>query len=141
MTEYHFTRSAKAPIDTVWSILSDHRGMPGWTPMRAVNLEREGDPAPNGVGAVRVLRAVGPPIREEITTFDAPHRMGYKMLSGAPLRDYVGTVELAESGEGTQVNWSVSFTPRLPGAKLVARQVIATLIKGLVKEAERRARG
>jgi hypothetical protein len=38
------------------------------------------------------------------------------MLSGAPVRDYTGSVVLDESSDGgTLVRWSVSFRPVVPG--------------------------
>ena len=52
--------------------------------MRKSVLEREGDPAPNGVGAIRVLSSVGPPLREEVIAYQPPTRFSYKLLSGAP---------------------------------------------------------
>ena len=68
------------------------------TPLRKSELEREGEPAPNGVGAIRVLTAVGPPLREEVLTYEEPSRFSYKLLSGLPVRDHVGTVELTPHG-------------------------------------------
>jgi uncharacterized protein YndB with AHSA1/START domain len=134
----HFNRQVAVPPEVVWEVLADHRGMTGWTPVRKAELEREGDPAPNGVGAIRVLHAVGPPIREEITVFEPPRLFEYKMLSGAPVRNYLGRVLLEPADAGTEVDWTVTLTPRLPAAHLVVRQVISSLISGLVKEAEQR---
>jgi uncharacterized protein YndB with AHSA1/START domain len=139
MSEIHFHRRAAAPIDTVWEVLSDHRGMPGWSPLRSADLERQGDPAPNGVGAIRVLRAVGPAIREQVTHFEPPRRLEYTMLSGAPVRDYHARVDLSEAGLGTEIEWTVTFVPRFPGVQLVVRQVISGLIGGLTRTAEQRA--
>jgi uncharacterized protein YndB with AHSA1/START domain len=51
-------RRTAAPPQTVFDVLTDHRGYAEYTPLRRVELEREGDPPPNGVGAIRVLHAV-----------------------------------------------------------------------------------
>lgn len=138
VAKVRFTRQVNAPPEVVWEVLADHRGMPEWAPPRKAELEREGVPAPNGLGAIRVLHAVGPPIREEVTTFEPPRVFEYKALSGIPARNYRGRVVLEPSAAGTHVDWSVSLTPRLPGIHLVVKQVIAALIKGLAKEAEKR---
>ena len=119
-----FERRVASPPEVVWEVLADHRGMPGWTPVRRAELEREGDPAPNGVGAIRVLHAVGPPLREEVTVFEPSRRLDYRMLSGAPVRNYRGKVVLTPVDAETEVIWSVSLTPRLPGVPLVVRSVI-----------------
>ncbi len=63
-----------APIDTVFDVLTDHRGYAAITPLRAVTLERHGHPEPDGVGAVRVLKLLGPPIREEVDRVERPTR-------------------------------------------------------------------
>jgi hypothetical protein len=43
-----------APIDVVFDVLNDHRGQADMTALRSSTLEREGDPAPNGVPLDRV---------------------------------------------------------------------------------------
>ena len=139
VAKVRFTRQVNAPPEVVWEVLADHRGMPGWAPPRKAELEREGDPTPNGVGAIRVLHAVGPPIREEVTAFEPNRRLEYTALSGIPARNYRACVLLEPAGSGTEVEWTVSLTPRLPGLPVVVRQVISSLIKGLAKEAEKRA--
>jgi uncharacterized protein YndB with AHSA1/START domain len=85
---------AAAPVQTVWAVLSAQKGMAAWAPIRAVALEREGDPPPDGIGAIRVLSRPPFEIREEITGADVPVRLAYRMLSGLPVRDYTGETTL-----------------------------------------------
>jgi hypothetical protein len=49
-------------------------------------------------------------------------------------------VELSPSRDGTEIVWSASFRPRLPGVRIVVARTLAGLVKGLVAESERRAR-
>jgi uncharacterized protein YndB with AHSA1/START domain len=139
MAHHSFTKHVKAPPELVWSILADQRGMSGWTRVRKSTLEREGDPAPNGVGAVRRLVTVGPPIREEITVFEPNKVLGYKLLSGVPASNYHGRTELKANGDGTDITWSVDYSPKFPGLQLVISFVISDLLGALVREAARRA--
>ena len=139
--EFTLTRTTTAPIETVFDSLTNHRGIADYVwAVRRSTLDREGVPAPNGVGAVRRLEAVGPPIVEEIIDYQRPSRYAYKMLSGAPVRDHVGTVELREAGSGTEVSWHLRSTPTIPGSNwllsAVLHRVIAELLKGAVKAAE-----
>jgi hypothetical protein len=124
-------------------VLTDHRRYTEITPLRRAELEREGEPAPNGVGAIRVLGVVGPPLREEVLAYEPGRRFSYKLLSGLPVRDHVGTVELAPGGAGTRVVYAVHTTPTLPlagGAFLAGIQfAIKQLLGGVAKESERRA--
>lgn len=143
MASFTFTREIAAPAETVFEVLTDHRGYTELTPLRKAELEREGEPAPNGVGAIRKLTAVGPPMREEVIAFEAPSRFSYTVLSGLPVRDHVGTVELSPSGSGTKMVYAVRTHPTLPlvGFAVIAavKRAIGGLIDGIASESERRA--
>jgi uncharacterized protein YndB with AHSA1/START domain len=145
MTSFTFKATVAAPAEVVFDVLTDHRGYADISPVRKVTLERDGDPAPNGVGAIRRVSLVGPPIREEVVEYERPTRFVYRMLSGAPLRDHVGTVELTPTGDKTDVAYHVDTTPTIPVVGNVAAQAIKVAVKQLlnaiVKESERRAAG
>lgn len=142
MASFSFVRDIAAAPETVFAVLTDHRGYADITPTRKAALEREGEPAPNGVGAIRVLTVAGLPLREEVTVYEAPTRFAYTVLSGLPVRDHVGTVDLTAVGSGTRMTYVVQTTPTVPlaGAALVAglRLGVKFLVDGIVKESERR---
>jgi uncharacterized protein YndB with AHSA1/START domain len=143
MASFRFERVVAAPPEIVFDVITDHRRYAEMTPLRRSELEREGRPAPNGVGAVRVLTAVGPPLREEVLVYERPTRFSYKVISGLPVRNHVGTVELSPEGEGTKLAYAVRMTPTVPlaGAAVVAgtKVAIKQLIRGVAAESERRA--
>ena len=143
MASFKYVRQVAAPPEIVFDVLTDHRRYPEITSLRKAELEREGDPAPNGVGAIRVLTVAGPPMREEVIAYERPRRFAYKILSGLPVRDHVGTVELQPSGGGTEVVYAVKTTPTIPLAgaafMLVLKKAIRDLLGGVAKESERRA--
>jgi uncharacterized protein YndB with AHSA1/START domain len=136
-------REVDAPPEVVFDVLTDHRRYAEITRLRKTELEREGDPAPNGVGAIRVLRAVGPPIREEVVVYERPSRFSYKVLSGLPLRDHLGTVSLESSDGGTKVTYALKAIPTIPFAGKVVmiglKRAVTELLNGVVSESERRA--
>ena len=145
MASFTLRRSIAAPIDVVFDVLTDHRGTANISVFRSSTLEREGEPPPNGVGAIRVLRLAGPPIREEVTVFDPPTLFAYKLLSGIPARSYRGTVELApQEDTRTSLTYRVDTLPKLPmpgpAWSAIVRPGISHLLRGIVKESERRAR-
>jgi uncharacterized protein YndB with AHSA1/START domain len=143
MASFRYVRQVDAPAEIVFEVLTDHRRYAEMTPLRKAELEREGNPAPNGLGAIRVLALAGPPMREEVIAYEPPRRFSYKVLSGLPVRDHVGTVELTPLDKGTQVVYAVRTTPTVPlvGFAVVAgvKQGIRTLLNGVAKESERRA--
>jgi uncharacterized protein YndB with AHSA1/START domain len=142
VASFTFVREVDAPPEVVFDVLTDHRRYAEITPMRKSVLEREGESVSNGVGAIRKLSAVGPPLREETIVYEPPSRFSYRLLSGAPLRDHVGTVELTPQAGGTKLVYAVRTQPTLPFvggvAVAVARFGVKQLVDGIVAEAERR---
>jgi uncharacterized protein YndB with AHSA1/START domain len=144
MASFTYVRQAAAPPEVVFDVLTDHRRYTEITPLRKAELEREGEPTPNGLGAIRVLSALpGPPMREEVIAYEAPRRFSYKILSGLPVRDHVGTVELKPKDGGTEITYAVVTTPTIPLAgpvfMAILKKAIRDLIAGVSKESERRA--
>lgn len=143
MASFTLVREVDAPPETVFDVLTDHRRYSELTRLRKAELEREGEPAPNGVGSIRLLTAVGPPMREETIVYERPSRFSYKVLSGLPVRDHVGTASLEPNGSGTRITYAVRTTPTVPvaGGLVIGaiKQGIKQLLNGVSAEAERRA--
>lgn len=144
MASFTLVREIHAAPETVFDVLTDHRLYSELTPLRKSELEREGDPAPNGVGAIRILTLAGPPLREEVLGYERPSRFSYKVLSGLPVRDHVGTVSLEPAAGGaTRVTYALVTTPTVPAAGgvvvAVVKQGIKQLLSGVAAESERRA--
>ena len=140
MGEIRIHKRSSAPVETVWAVLYDQLGMAAWVPLSSVRLEREGEPPPNGVGAIRVLSGLGLRVREEITAVEPPTRLTYRLLSGAPVRDYIGETALTAVDGATDIVWTAALRSRVPGVTLVVRLIISAMAKGLVAESERRER-
>lgn len=142
MASFRYVRQVAAPPEVVFDVLTDHRRYNEITPVRKAELEREGEPEPNGVGAIRVLTVVPPPMREEVIAYERPDRFSYKVLSGLPVRDHVGTVELKASNGGTELTYAVKSTPTIPFAGpvfiAILKKAIRDLIAGVTKESESR---
>jgi uncharacterized protein YndB with AHSA1/START domain len=143
MASFTLFREVAAPPEVVFDVLTDHRRYAEISRLRRSTLELEGDPAPDGVGAIRVLTAVGPPIREEVVAYERPSRFAYKVLSGLPVRDHLGTVSLEPSDGGTRVTYALKAIPTVPFAgkavMLVLRRAVTELLSGVASESERRA--
>jgi uncharacterized protein YndB with AHSA1/START domain len=133
------TATVSASSDHVWEVLSDHEGMTHWGPGISVTLRAEGTPDRNGVGAVRVIDAPGPApsIVEEVTAFEPGRRLGYRALSGVPLRNYRGDVVLREVAGGTEISYTVTADRRVP---LVEQAVVKAISAGLLRALVRRVR-
>jgi uncharacterized protein YndB with AHSA1/START domain len=137
------TAIVPASADHVWEVLSDHEGMTHWGPGLSVTLRTEGGTDRNGVGAVRVIAAPGPApsIVEEVTAFEPGRRLGYKALSGVPLRNYAGDVVLREVADGTEISYTVSADQRVPLVEqVVVKAISAALLRALVRRVRATAR-
>jgi Polyketide cyclase / dehydrase and lipid transport len=143
MIEFTFVRTTSAPIEAVFDRLTDHVNYKNMSPLRTSELVRAGETEPNGVGAVRRMGLIGPTQTEEVTVFERPTRFCYELRSGLPVRDHVGTVELARTNAGTSITYSVRSTPTLPipgvgfVLAIVLKQGISRLLDGIVRAAEK----
>jgi len=134
-------RSA-AGREAVWAVVADARGWSRWGGWESAELEREGDPPPAGLGAVKALKRGRVVSREEVTVFDPPSRFGYRLLSGLPLRGYEAEITLADApGGGTDITWRSQFEPKIPLTgglfRRALQKFIADTVQRLAREAER----
>lgn len=103
------------PVEEVFRRYTDHAGWSAWAGFGEVRLVREGAPERDGVGSVRAF-SLAPGLREEVTRFEPPGRMEYRVVEGpAPITDHLGEVLFESEGRGTRVTWRVSFRPKVPG--------------------------
>jgi len=132
---FSVTVTSPAGPERVFDLLADNAGWSRWAGPVVVRswLARPGSPEPDGVGAVRGLgtRLVGS--REEITEFRRPELIGYRMLSGQPVRNYVAQVRLDPAGEGTRITWSATFDPVLPGSGPLLRRWLGGIVAGFAR--------
>ena len=75
--------------------------------------------------------------------FEPPRRFAYRLLSGIPVKDHVGTIELEPAGEGTRMSYVLETTPKVPVVRSalipVIRNVVDGIAAGIAAEAEKRA--
>jgi hypothetical protein len=132
---------SEADRERVWEVLADVPRWSEWGPWTTTELDREGTPAPGGVGAVRLLKRFPMTLREQLTVYEPPERMAYELLSGLPLRDYRAEVKLAADGDGTEVHWRSEFEA-LPGVGELFRwqlqRAFEDIVSRLARAAERR---
>jgi len=135
---YELTVRSAAPPAVVFALLAD---APGWSRWAGISVshadwEREGDPPPGGVGAIR--RMGRPPFygREQIIDFDPPHHMAYTVLSGIPVRNYRADVQLvATATGGTAITWRATFDAKIPGTGALLAALLPRLIGSYARRA------
>jgi Polyketide cyclase / dehydrase and lipid transport len=138
----HFTirRSLDAPVDRVWEIV----GNPGASPGRGVDVRVENPGAADGTGMVRVVKVGLATAHEEITAVGPGRTLRYRLIKGAPVRDYTSGVALQESpGGGTVVSWDARFRPLVPGTgwalSLVSKHTLNRVLDAVAESSGARA--
>lgn len=128
------TAVVPASVQQVWDVLTDHEGMSTWGPGVTVTLTTPGQPERNGLGAVRRIALPGPvpAIVEEVVTFEAPSRFGYRAVSGVPFRNYAGEVRLIATQTGTEIVYTVTADGRLPVVGKVEQVALKGVALGLL---------
>ncbi len=125
------------PIERVFARYSDHESWGQWAGLGDVRLAREGQPERNGVGAVRAFQRM-PGLREEITAFESPRRMEYRIARGGfPVTDHRGAVELTSEGDRTRVRWEATFRSRIPLTGGLMARVVGLLFSRILLALER----
>ena len=136
MASFVLERTVNLPIEKLWSLLADFSKAPASdTP---VTVLKAGDPKANGIGTIRKI-TIGRACVEERLESATPHSgFTYRVLSGAPMKAYLGTVSLKDVGGKTLVRWSAELTPKIPmtGAicSKLAKRVANLLIDSVVRE-------
>jgi uncharacterized protein YndB with AHSA1/START domain len=109
---FALTRDFRVPPAQVWELV----GNPGSSPHPKIEVTVQHPGSADGTGLVRVVKPGRGTFHEEITAVDPPRRFEYRLVKGAPVRDYRGTVTLDEApGDGTRLRWEVTFRPSIPG--------------------------
>lgn len=139
MQEVEVRRVIPAPLEAVWDRYTDHRSWTDWARIGTVTLDREGSPAPNGAGCVRIISRAGVRVFEEVLSFDPPHRMTYRVVRGGiPIKDHLGEVVFERHGSETLVTWRCRFNSKIPGLGGAFRVLITGLFRNALSGLARR---
>lgn len=134
MGTFTITRKLDLPSDQVWAIVSDFGRPPG--PAIKIEVEETGNPEANGVGAIRNINIKGARARERLEAVDAPNSITYRMLSGAPVKKYLGTVNVVAQNGATLINWDVELVPKIPGIGWIVAMVVKKAINRYIDAIE-----
>ena len=134
MEQVEVRRRIAGTPEQVFAAYTDHASWAVWAGVGPARLAREGVPAPNGVGCVRVLGPRLAAVHEEVLSFEAPKRMTYRIAKGLPLlRGHFGEVDFSADGSGTLIVWRCRFESRIPGLGGLLRRAILRTFRGALE--------
>jgi len=122
-TEVRVCEEIAAPAARVWALMRAFGDVTQWLE-GLESCQLEGD----GIGAVRTITMPGGlRIQERLESFDdAGRRFQYAIVgkSPLPLRDYLSTVQIRETGPSRcELAWEGRFEP-LPGSEAAMQQLV-----------------
>jgi hypothetical protein len=135
MAVYSFSREVKLPIEKVWSLIGDFTKAP--SPEIKVEVEKAGDMEANGIGTIRKLTIGKLCVREILDSANPPYAFTYRILSGAPMKEYLGKVRFEPKENSTIIYWSADLTPKIPFTGWICSKVASDAQHCLIDEVEK----
>jgi uncharacterized protein YndB with AHSA1/START domain len=115
MRSVQVTRTIPGPPEPIFDLLADHANYDRFRAINGSELLREGDPKPNGVGALRRIKVRPLTFDEEVTAYERPARLDYLIVKlNVPFQHHGGSIELTPEDGATRVDWRSSFTVPTP---------------------------
>ncbi len=111
----HRTRDLSASAQAIWDRISNHAETHTWVLPARVRILIEGEPPPNGVGAVREVsfpkQRLWSTIKERVMSFQPPSSFSYAIIAGMPgLRDHLGTLTVEPLAANlSRLTWHIDF--------------------------------
>jgi hypothetical protein len=126
------------PRDALQSRLLDTSGWTTWAGVTEARIIQPGRHGPSSPGEIRQFLRGGVLGTEEVLVPIGDEVLRYRLISGLPLRDYVGQVRIVEDVGRRRVVWSSEFEPPVPLTGWVfalgLRGFFDTLLAGLVRD-------
>jgi uncharacterized protein YndB with AHSA1/START domain len=143
MKTIHVTRTIAAPPEPIFDLLADHANYDNFRGIHRSELIREGDPAPNGLGALRRIKVPPLTFDEEITHFERPLRLDYLIVKlNVPFEHPGGSITLTPENGATRVDWRSRYripTPVIGGPEeLVWQPLLKRGFRRVLEDIERR---
>ena len=146
METIHVTRDIPAPPEAVFERLADHAKYDRFRGIHGSRLLREGEPPPDGLGALREIKVRPLTFHEEITAFEPPTRFDYLIVKlNVPFEHHGSSIQLTPDGDGTHVDWQSSYTVPTPLVgrlqEVVWKRLLTRGFGRVLEDVERMTRG
>lgn len=127
-------RTIKVPLKKVWAVAGDFTKSP--VPSWPIEIINQGDESNLKIGCERLVKEGNKTYHERLLSVNPPYSFTYEMLSGAPLKSYLGKVMLQPEGDTTHVTWSADIEPKIPGTGWIVKLVLKKSFNRFIDELE-----
>jgi len=135
MTSFTLERKVNLPTEKVWSLIGDFAATPG--PDIKVEVEKEGDPKKAGAGIVRIITIGKVCVKEILDSANPPNSFTYRILSGAPMKEYIGRVNFKDEDGATLIHWQVDIKPKIPFTGPILVKISKGVVNGIIDAVEK----
>ncbi len=135
MTSFAIIRKINVSSEKVWNLLSDFEKP--LVPSSTVTVERKGTSGAGDVGTIRMITLGKKQIREKLESINPPNQLTYSLLSGIPVKNYNGTVDINPINGKTCISWKVKFNPTVFGSGWIIKRLIKKGLNRLISEIEK----
>jgi len=139
MQRVHVAQDFPQPVEEIYSYLSEHENLEPLFGAKIKRLNDGTDGTRNGAGSARELRiAPLPPFVETVVEAVPNELIRYRITQGGILRDHEGVMRFSPAGQGSHLDYTITFDGKAPGLGPVVKGVLTRNIsKSLRRLAER----
>ena len=130
MASFTFERKVNLSLEKVWSLIGDFAQTPG--PDIEVKIEKEGDPAKNGAGAIRTIKIGNMKLREVLESSNPPNSFVYRIIGNPLMKKYIGHANFEDDAGSTKIKWQGDIKPMIPLTGPILVKVASTSVGKLV---------
>lgn len=120
--------------DILWNFLGDFEH--SLSPNINVKLVENGKPDSNGVGSIRIVTIGKRQFRERLENKNPPNSISYRLLSGAPVKDYTGEIYIEPIKTNTLLTWKIQFKPKILGTGWIVKIFVKRTINYIIHQIE-----
>ena len=127
MLRLDLERELPCPAARAWPLVAEPALMNRWSSAE-VEASSPGDGGhPGGTGAIRRVHLPRRPrttLVEIVERADAPRRLDYRVLAGAPIRHHAGSIHLLDAPRGCLLRWEIEMDFFAPGLAWIVQRTI-----------------
>jgi uncharacterized protein YndB with AHSA1/START domain len=128
------------PRDQVFALFADRENYRALVGPVGATLVRAGVGARQGEGAIHRVGIGRVGVREQIVSVRPGRSFSYRMVTPAPVRHWIGTVEFHTDPSGTRVDYTLDVQAVVPVPRAVLSPVVRGMAAGLARGATRQLR-
>lgn len=122
--ELLFVRELPVSPEVLWPWVSDAAHISQWASVEITPLTPGAGGRSDQAGATRQVRMGSMVMEERLLEVVEAERLVYSVYQGGMLRWHQGTVGLEPLASGTQLSWTVSYRPAIPGTGWLIRRTL-----------------